>query len=89
MKTDLVKTLVKYLVLESCSNDMRTFLIEHKVSALTLEDFQELGVVYQEAYGKPIRSSEKSKKKRTSKRKQAFYPQLRFGKYHWKRFLVS
>ena len=62
MKTDLVKTLIKYLVLESCSNDMRTFLIEHKVSALTLEDFQEIGVAYQEAHGKPIKLSEKSKK---------------------------
>ena len=59
---DLVKTLVKYLILESCSNDMRTFLIEHKVSALTIEDFQEIGVAYQEAHGKPIKSTEKSKK---------------------------
>ena len=41
---------------------MRTFLIEHKVSALTLEDFQEIGVAYREAHGKPIRSSDKSKK---------------------------
>ena len=41
---------------------MRTFLIEHKVSVLTLEDLQEIGVAYQEAHGKPIKSSEKSKK---------------------------
>ena len=41
---------------------MRTFLIEHKVSALTLEDFEEIEVAYQEAHGKPIKWTEKSKK---------------------------
>ena len=49
----LTETLVKYFVLESCSADMRTFLIEHKVSALTVKDFQDLGVSYQDAHGRP------------------------------------
>ena len=39
---------------------MRTFLIEHEVSALTLEDFQEIGVAYQEAHGKTIKLTEKT-----------------------------
>ena len=49
---DLTSTILKYLVLESCPIDLRTFLVEHKVAKLTVEEFSDLGVSYQDAHGR-------------------------------------
>ena len=49
---DFSQALVKYVTLESCLDDMRTYLIEHKVSNLTLVQFQDLGVSHQAAHGR-------------------------------------
>jgi len=49
---DLQDTLVKFMALESCSSELRAYLVEHKLAQLSLSDFQELGVNYQEAHGR-------------------------------------
>ena len=61
-KCEFIPTLVKYLVLESCPTEMRTFLIERKMSALSLDDFQDIGVAYQEAHGRPGKNQDRGRK---------------------------
>ena len=51
--TDLTGTIVKYLVLEGCSPELITYLIEHKVSKLSLDELSDLGVAFQDAHGCP------------------------------------
>ena len=54
--TDLTGTIVKYLVLEGCSPELITYLIEHKVSKLSLDELSDLGVAFQDAHGRPKKS---------------------------------
>lgn len=50
--SNLQNTLVKYLALDSCSPEMRMYLIEHKIAKLSVEEFQDLGVTFQDAHGR-------------------------------------
>ena len=47
---------MKYLVLEGCSPELRTYLIKHKVSRLFLDELLDLGVAFQDAHGRPKKS---------------------------------
>ena len=51
--SNLQNTLVKYLASHSCSPGMRMYLIEHKIAKLSVEEFQDLGVTFQDAHGRP------------------------------------
>ena len=53
---DLTGTIVKYLVLEGCSPELRTYLIKHKASKLSLDELLDLGVAFQDAHGRPKKS---------------------------------
>ena len=52
----VVEALIKYLALEGCSQDLRVFFLERKMEGLSLDEFQELGVAYQGAHGRPLNS---------------------------------
>ena len=51
--TDLTGTNVKYLALGRCSTELRLYLIEHKVSKLSLDELSDLGVAFQDGHGCP------------------------------------
>ena len=53
----LAGTVVKYILLESCPSELRTFLVEHKVSKLSLSEFADLRVSFQDAQGGPFRAA--------------------------------
>ena len=39
---DMIEVLVRYLILEGCTPELRTHFLERKVRALDVEEFQEL-----------------------------------------------
>ena len=47
-------TLVKYLVLGNAPCSLQTHLLEHGVARLTLEEFQTVGIAYQQAHGRQM-----------------------------------
>ena len=49
---DTIEILVKYLILEGCTPELRTHFLERKVRTLDVEEFQELGVAFQAAHGR-------------------------------------
>ena len=49
---DMIEILVKYLILEGCTPELRTHFLERKVRTLDVEEFQELGVAFQAAHGR-------------------------------------
>ena len=57
LSVDLVlDTLVKYMVLEGCSDDLKEHFLEKTLSSLTCEEFQDIGSPFQEAQGRTQRS---------------------------------
>ena len=52
---DMIEILVKYLILEGCTPELRTHFLERKVRTLDVEEFQELGVAFQAAHGRAKR----------------------------------
>ena len=49
---NIIETLIKYLIFEGCSHDLRAHFLEHKLAKMSLEEFQELGGAYQAAHGR-------------------------------------
>ena len=49
---DMIEILVKYLILEGCTPELRTHFLKRKVRTLDVEEFQELGVAFQAAHGR-------------------------------------
>ena len=49
---DTIEILVKYLILEGCTPELRTHFLERKVRTLDVEEIQELGVAFQAAHGR-------------------------------------
>ena len=47
----MIEILVKYLILEGCTPELRTHFLERKVRTLDDEEFQFLGVAFQAAHG--------------------------------------
>ena len=45
-------TLIKYMVLEGCSNELRAHFLEKTLSSITCDEFQEIGSSFQEAHGR-------------------------------------
>ena len=45
-------TLIKYMVLEGCSNELRAYFLEKTLSSITCDEFQEIGSSFQEAHGR-------------------------------------
>ena len=57
LSVDLVlDTLVKYMVLEGCSDELKEHFLEKTLSSLTCEEFQDIGSSFQEAHGRTQRS---------------------------------
>ena len=52
-ENSLEDTLVKFVALQGVTPDLCTFLLEHRIAVLTLEEFQKVGIVYQDAHGRP------------------------------------
>ena len=48
----MIEILVKYLILEGCTPELRTHFLERRVRSLDVEEFQELGVAFQAAHGR-------------------------------------
>ena len=45
-------TLIKYMVLEGCSSELRAHFLEKTLSSITCDEFQEIGSSFQEAHGR-------------------------------------
>ena len=48
---DLLETLMKFLIFEGCSKDQQAYFLERKFNQMPMEEFQEIGVAYQQAHG--------------------------------------
>ena len=46
-----VDTLLKFLIFEGCSKRQKTYFLERKFVQLSFDEFQEVGVAFQEAHG--------------------------------------
>ena len=45
-------TLIKYMVLQGCSNELRGHFLEKTLSSITCDEYQEIGSSFQEAHGR-------------------------------------
>ena len=44
---------MKFVALQRITPDICTFLLERRIAVLTIEEFQEVGIAYEDAYGRP------------------------------------
>ena len=65
---DETDTMVEYIALHGTSPKLAAFLIEHRVAAISLAEFQELGIAYQEAHGRMDDDQNKLSKEMTTAR---------------------